>query len=130
MVRFTRQRKVILEELRKVTTHPTADEVYKMVRRRLPRVSLGTVYRNLDILAEAGDILKLEMAGTQRRYDGVVENHYHVRCTECGRVDDLKYDPLPGIERDVGAVTDYKVTGHRVEFTGVCPKCLASTKKP
>jgi Fur family ferric uptake transcriptional regulator len=57
---MTRQRRVILEELRKVNTHPSADEIYEIVRKRLPRISLGTVYRNLEILSESGDIQKLE----------------------------------------------------------------------
>ena len=58
---MTRQRQIILEELRKVVTHPSADEVYEMVRKRLPRISLGTIYRNLEILSENGDIQKLEL---------------------------------------------------------------------
>ena len=62
---MTRQRRVILEALRGTTSHPTADEVYEMVRRRLPRISLGTVYRNLEILSGEGLVAKLEMAGTQ-----------------------------------------------------------------
>ena len=68
--RMTRQRAVILEELRKVKTHPTADELYSIVRERLPRISLGTVYRNLDFLTESKEILKLESAGSIRRFDG------------------------------------------------------------
>ena len=68
--RMTRQRMVILEELRKVKTHPTADELYAMVRTRMPRISLGTVYRNLDFLTESKEILKLESAGSIRRFDG------------------------------------------------------------
>ena len=67
--RMTRQRMVILEELRKVKTHPTADELYAMVRTRMPRISLGTVYRNLDFLTESKEILKLESAGSIRRFD-------------------------------------------------------------
>ena len=69
---MTRQRPVILEELKNLTTHPTADELYSMVRRRLPRISLGTVYRNLEILSEMGLAQKLESAGAQRRYGGDV----------------------------------------------------------
>ena len=91
-LRMTRQRKVILEELRKVDTHPSADEVYEMVRKRIPRISLGTVYRNLEILSERGDIQKLELGCTLKRFDGVPENHYHIRCVDCGRVVDAPGD--------------------------------------
>ena len=58
--RMTRQRGIILEELRKINTHPSADEIYERVRKHLPRISLGTVYRNLEILSELGEIQKLE----------------------------------------------------------------------
>ena len=66
-MRLTTQRQIILEELEKVTSHPTANEVYDMVRRRLPRIGLGTVYRNLELMADSGIILKLEVGGTQKR---------------------------------------------------------------
>jgi Fur family ferric uptake transcriptional regulator len=69
---MTRQRKVILEELRNVDTHPSADEIYEMVRKRLPHISLGTVYRNLEILSETGAIQKLELGCAQKKFDGKV----------------------------------------------------------
>jgi len=121
--RITRQRQVILEELRKVTTHPTADEVCQLVRRRLPRISLGTVYRNLEMLADCGLVQKLELAGAQRRFDGNVENHYHVRCNGCTRVEDLPVKPLPISESELRGITNFEITGHRVEFFGWCPDC-------
>jgi len=123
IMRNTKPRKVILEELKKVTTHPTADEIYNMVRERLPHVSLGTVYRNLEVMSESGMVLKLEMAGTQRRYDGTADNHYHVRCMMCGRVDDLPIKLLNGIEREAREVSAYEISGHQLEFTGLCPAC-------
>jgi len=103
--------------------HPPADEIYKRVRRRLPRISLGTVYRNLDLLAEHGMIGKLEFAGSQRRFDGKTDNHYHVRCTVCGRVEDAPLDPMTGLEDGLRDATDYEITGHRLEFIGLCPQC-------
>ena len=81
--RVTRQRTVILEELRKLTCHPTADELCDIVRRRLPHISLGTVYRNLDHLAEEGIVLRLDMAGKSKRYDGNIQPHQHGVCDEC-----------------------------------------------
>lgn len=120
---MTRQRQIILEELKKVKTHPTADELYERVRRRLPRISLGTVYRNLDVLSQFGAIQRLDLAGVQRRFDGEPEAHYHVRCITCGRVDDVSFEPMPGLERGLRDLCGYKVVGHRLEFIGLCPKC-------
>lgn len=124
--RITRQRQIILEELRKVTSHPTADEVCQLVRKRLPRISLGTVYRNLELLSDYGLILKLASAGTQRRYDGNTENHYHVRCNGCSRVEDLPARPIAIPEDDLRHLTTFEITGHRVEFFGLCPECKGS----
>jgi Fur family ferric uptake transcriptional regulator len=120
---MTRQREVILEELKKTTSHPTPDEIYQMVRQRLPRISLGTVYRNLEILSESGLIQKLEMAGAQRRFDGNVENHYHIRCVLCNRVADLHAPLIPIREDQFRARTDFEILGHRLEFNGLCPDC-------
>lgn len=120
-IRMTRQRRVIMEELQKVHCHPTADQVYELVRKRLPRISLATVYRNLDVLSESGAILKLEMGCSQRRYDGDISPHYHVRCVKCGKVGDVFAPPIR--IPDVGPVEDFSVEGHRVEFFGVCDDC-------
>ena len=92
--RNTRQRQVILEELQKLTSHPTAAGLYEIVRRRLPKISLGTVYRNLELLARTGLIQKLEFGGGEARFDGNVDRHDHVRCVRCGRVDDISAPPL------------------------------------
>lgn len=120
---MTRQRRVILEELRKLESHPSADEVYEMARRRLPRISLGTVYRNLEILSEYGMIRKLELVGTQKRFDGNARSHYHVRCIRCSGIEDVPIEPLTAIENALREVTDYEIIGSRLEFIGVCPQC-------
>lgn len=122
-LRMTRQRKLILEEMRRVKRHLSADQVYDIVRRRLPRISLGTVYRNLEILSELGEIRKLEYAGSIKRFDWNPENHYHIRCMQCGRIDDAPIPPLSGIEQEVRDATDYQINGHHFEFVGLCPAC-------
>ena len=121
--RNTPQRKTILAELCALKTHPTAGELYEIVRRKLPRVSLGTVYRNLEVLHEDGLITKLEFSGTEARFDGNVAPHHHLRCTVCGRVNDLPpQQGLPTVPQP--RFTDgFKVTGHRLEYFGVCPEC-------
>jgi Fe2+ or Zn2+ uptake regulation protein len=123
--RMTRQRKVILDEVRRENSHPSADEVYEMVRKRIPRISLGTVYRNLEILVEQGEIQKLELGGTVKRYDGIPKKHYHIRCIECGRVDDAPVAPLNQLEDALYGATVYTIIGHRLEFMGLCPNCTA-----
>jgi Fur family ferric uptake transcriptional regulator len=120
---MTRQRRVILEELRKVKSHPTADEVYERARRRLPRISLGTVYRNLEILSECGMIQKLELGGDQKRFDGKTGNHYHLRCIRCGCIEDVLAAPHTPIEDALRGKSDYEIIGTRLEFIGVCPQC-------
>ncbi|MEJ2101945.1 MAG: transcriptional repressor [Desulfobacterales bacterium] len=122
-LRMTRQREVILEELRKVNTHPSADEVYEMVRKRLPRISLGTVYRNLEILCESGEIQKLEPGCTLKRFDGNPSEHSHIRCIRCDRIADVPITPVFEIDLELVNATDFEITGHRLEFLGVCPQC-------
>ena len=122
-LRMTRQRKVIIEELRKVDTHPSADEVYEMVRKHLPRISLGTVYRNLEILSQNGEIQKLELGCTLKRFDGIAKNHYHIRCLECDRVVDAPADFDVTVNHDLKNATDFKIMGHKLEFIGICPNC-------
>jgi Fur family transcriptional regulator, ferric uptake regulator len=121
--RTTKQRRLILEELRKVFTHPTADEIYGMVRSRMPRISLGTVYRNLEMLAAHGLIQKIDTSGTQRRFDGNPIPHYHIRCMACGKVDDIPGKAIQSIDEVIQELSDYEIWGHRLEFRGLCPQC-------
>lgn len=129
-LRMTRQRKVILEELRKFMHHPSADEIYEVVRKRLPRISLGTVYRNLEVLSELGEVKKLEFGGTIKRFDGDPEDHYHIRCSLCDRVDNVPMPQLQDIEARINLETDYRIIGHRLEFFGLCPECARNMISP
>ncbi len=122
-MRLTTQRQIILEELGKVTTHPTANEVYDMVRRRLPRIGLGTVYRNLELMAENGVIRKLEVGGTQKRFDATITPHYHIRCTGCDRIEDIKITVQQDINSLAAASSSFHVLGHHIEFSGLCGDC-------
>ena len=127
-MRLTTQRQIILEELAKVTSHPTANEVYDMVRRRLPRIGLGTVYRNLELMAESGLILKLEVGGTQKRFDATVSPHYHIRCLECGKVDDIEIPVQLHINDIAADACEYQILGHHIEFSGICDDCSMKRK--
>ncbi len=121
--RMTSQRQVILKELRAVTTHPTADEVYIMVRRVHPHISLGTVYRNLEILTDMGLVQKLECAGNQRRYDGNPERHHHIRCTGCGIVRDVDSGAVSSFSFLPERIPGFQVLDTRFLFFGVCDDC-------
>ena len=111
--RMTNQRRVILEELRKVHTHPTVDELYTIVKARMPHISLGTVYRNLDLLTETGEVLKLDSAGTMRRYDGRIGDIF-----ETEDEPSLSHLSVPG----------FTVTAVRVEYDGICDECRAAAE--
>ncbi|MFC1516787.1 transcriptional repressor [Thermodesulfobacteriota bacterium] len=124
---MTQQRKIILEELKKLDTHPSADQIYSIVRRRLPRVSLGTVYRNLEVLSELGEIQKLELSGSLKRYDWDTNKHYHIRCMRCNRVEDAPIAPLNQLENELYGATVFQIVGHNLEFTGLCPECAKKT---
>jgi Fur family ferric uptake transcriptional regulator len=122
--RMTTQRLVILDELRKTTSHPTADELYRKVKKRLPMISLATVYRNLEVLSRLGKIRRLDAVGGQRRFDADLTEHYHVRCIRCGRVDDLYISPRINMDNGVRSVNRFRILGHRLEFLGICPGCV------
>jgi Fur family transcriptional regulator, ferric uptake regulator len=128
--RSTKQRQVILEEIRNTFTHPSADQVYKMVRSRLPRISLGTVYRNLESLASLGLIQKLDSGGTQRRFDGNPAPHYHIRCMGCGKVDDIPCEADLKLDHMIKTRSEYEIWGHQLEFRGLCPQCQQGDKQP
>jgi Fur family ferric uptake transcriptional regulator len=128
-MRLTTQRQIILEELGKVTSHPTANEVYDMVRKRLPRIGLGTVYRNLELMADTGVILKLEVGGTQKRFDATVTPHYHIRCSKCGKVDDVHIEVQQQINQRAQNASNYKILGHHIEFSGICHDCQKEENK-
>jgi len=123
MIRNSLQRQVILEELQREKSHPSAQEIFERVRHRLPKISLGTVYRNLEQLAAQGRIQKIEAAGGQRRFDGELSEHYHVRCLYCGRVDDAPLPLLSRLNQTFGKMSEYTILGHRLEFVGICPRC-------
>ncbi len=123
--RMTRQRIVILEELRKVDSHPTAEELYLMVRRRLPKISLGTVYRNLELLAASNEIARLDSAGSMRRFDGNPMPHRHIRCQRCGMMADVFGDHAPAPDISRVTVQGFRVSGVRVEYEGLCEACAS-----
>lgn len=129
ILRMTHQRELIIEELGNCHNHPTADALYERIKKKLPRISLATVYRNLEILSEAGMIRKLEISGRQKRFDKEIEQHDHIFCVQCRRVDDIKFDQSRLISLKEEDRQGYDISGCRVEFFGICPKCQKKNKK-
>lgn len=122
-LRMTRQRQMILEELRATNQHPSADDLHGRVKEKLPRISLGTVYRNLEILSALGEIQTIALAGSLKRFDGISQNHYHMRCMHCGRLVDAPMEVIDSLERVLQEKTEFRILTHQLEFAGICPAC-------
>lgn len=125
--RLTEQRAAVFDFLAHTDTHPTAEDVYRAVRRDLPTISLATVYKNLETLVGCGLAVKLTYADHSARYDGRTDPHHHARCVACGRVLDLVGD-VSRAEIDAlhGPEQGFTVTGYRLELSGYCADCLPS----
>jgi len=122
--RMTRQKKIILDILRSVKTHPTAEWIYQEARQQIPGLSLGTVYRNLNLLRDNGEIMELNYGSSQSHFDGTAANHYHFQCRECGGVYDLDLPLIKNIETKASGINGHQIDGHRLEFYGICAACL------
>lgn len=129
MIRMTTQRQILLEELSKANSHPTACELYEIVKKRLPRIGLGTVYRNLELMVNSGMIRRLELGGKQKRFDARTDPHDHVRCLVCGKMADVNFPVEKKMTEYAARKTSYKILGHNVEFLGECPACQQAKKK-
>jgi len=126
MLRRTKQKEAILKVLRSINSHPTVDWIYNEVRKEIPDISLGTVYRNLKLLRESGEILEIDLSGAFSRFDGNPDNHYHFRCEKCGRVFDVDEPVNKELDERVAQKTGFKILHHRLEFRGLCKECQKS----
>lgn len=122
--RYTKQRQIILDLLKHRCDHPTADDIFSEARRYAPNISLGTVYRNLEVLRQEGFVRVITVPGQSRRYDGNTTNHHHIRCSVCGAVEDLPAHALPEITSI--NVPGFKVSGWKLEIEGVCSRCRST----
>lgn len=125
--RMTKQRKLILKTLQGSRLHPTAEKIHQLVKKTIPDLSLGTVYRNLEVLQQQGLVQKLEMAHFPSCYDANTDEHLHARCTRCGLVIDLDIDPdeLFNMKpHEISTEKDFKIVSYNLEFFGLCSRCL------
>ena len=121
--RNTVQRSLVIETVRELRCHATADEVYGAITKKHPSISRGTVYRNLTLLSDIGEIRKMAMPSGADRYDHLCHEHYHVRCIKCGRVFDVEMEYMADLESKVKDSHGFELTGHDVVFRGKCPEC-------
>ena len=121
--RETKQREAILRVLRNTRAHPTADQIYDEVRKEIPNISKGTVYRNLQVLQEDEAITELHLNGTLSRYEAKQEKHYHFRCEKCGRVSDIDMPVDKDLDHEAEKRTGLKISSHQLEFRGLCKEC-------
>lgn len=124
-LKYSRQREYIKDYLCSTKDHPTADTVYLHVKEEFPNISLGTVYRNLNLLADIGEAIKITTPTGGDRFDGNTHPHYHVVCTECGGVVDLMLDEeyMATINQVAGEHFGGAINSHTTLFYGTCEKC-------
>lgn len=120
---LTRQRAAVFDYLSGVDHHPTAEEVYMAVKRKLPRISLATVYKNLEKLVECGAATKLTYGDAASRYDIRTDHHYHTRCVSCGELRDFESEKGLRLLRQLAPDTGFQVEDYRLELVGYCRAC-------
>ena len=122
-MRRTIQRQIIIEELRKNKTHPTAKELFAEVKKRIPTISFGTVYRTLRMLKEKGEVLELTFPQRSSRWDGFTHPHQHFFCEACNRVFDIEKD-ISEVMTEVEKIVPGKLTRVHLEIYGICRECM------
>lgn len=129
MLKYSRQREAIKNFLMTRHDHPTADVVYSNVRTEFPNISLGTVYRNLTLLADLGEISRLRVGDGVDHFDADTHPHYHFVCNECGSVTDLETEGIDHVLEAASRHFDSLVQGHVTYFYGLCPHCMQKAQK-
>lgn len=128
MLKYSRQRESIKEFLMTRTDHPTAETIYENLRKEYPKISLGTVYRNLSLLTDIGEIQTISTGAGPDRFDGNIRPHYHFICKRCGKVMDLKVQGLEHINLLAQHEFSGNIEGHTVFFYGCCEECMLDSQ--
>ena len=123
MPRKSKQREAIFETVREANSHPTAEWVYEQVRKEIPNISLGTVYRNLKLLKQAGMISELNFIDNLSRFNGNVQHHYHFKCEQCGNIFDVNEPVNKELDNRLARENGFKVFHHQLGFYGLCKDC-------
>ena len=125
-LKYSRQREAIKEFMMSRTDHPTADVVYMNVRKEFPNISLGTVYRNLTLLSDMGELVRLRRGDGVDHFDAITTPHYHFVCQKCGSVHDLNLPVVESFNETASGQCDGQIEGHVAYFYGKCKDCLAA----
>jgi len=126
-LKYSRQREALLETLRMRHDHPTADTLYHALREDFPHISLGTVYRNLNLLADMGVISRIRCEEGMEHYDSDTFEHYHFVCRKCGKLEDLPMKPVADLDRLAAEGGERLVESHSLIFYGQCASCRQDT---
>ena len=126
--RHSRQRQAVLDAVTARCDHPTADQIYLDVRAKDDRISRGTVYRNLALLSKSGQITHVKVP-TADRFDARLDRHYHLLCTNCGRVFDAPVPYHSEYDTQVSEETGFQISRHRIIFEGLCPECGSNIER-
>lgn len=121
--RFSKQRKLIYDMIVENPIHPSADVIYSRLRADHPELSLGTVYRNLNVLSEMGAIKKIDSRMKSERYDGRTDDHYHMICEKCGKMFDVETEYQTDLIHEAQRKTSHLLKEHNIIFYGICEKC-------
>ena len=119
----SRQRELILQLLQNTGKHPAADWIYNQLKGDFPNLSMGTVYRNLNILIEQGLVKKIDFGSTFDRFEANTKPHYHFICESCGAIIDLEMPIDESLNERIRNETSYDVYRHKIEYFGVCGSC-------
>ncbi|MEA4911689.1 MAG: transcriptional repressor [Oscillospiraceae bacterium] len=122
-MRSTVQRRLVLETVRRLRDHATADEVYDAIKKEHPSVSRATVYRNLNLLAQSGEIKRVEVPNGADRFDHRTQNHYHAECLRCGKLIDVDMEYMESLENRIADPKGFEYLGHDILFKGFCEDC-------
>ncbi|MFC1839947.1 Fur family transcriptional regulator [Thermodesulfobacteriota bacterium] len=122
--RITPQRIAILRILSISDGHPSVEKIYEQVKKEFPTTSLATVYKNVSMLKDLGEVLELSFGTESSRYDGNrPDPHPHLICNECKKIVDPDLDSLKDLSMELVKETGFRITNHRLDFFGICPEC-------
>ena len=122
-MKYSRQRELIRNAVIQNPIHPTADDVYSLVKQQEPNISLGTVYRNLNLLADQGELIRIRVPDGSDHYDARTEQHHHLLCEQCGRMFDIELGSMTELEKKLDQLSPFTVTGYDIFVKGLCSHC-------
>ena len=127
--RNTIQRQLVLSAVRRLACHASAEQIYEEVLKEHPNISKTTVYMNLELLAEMGEINRVETATGPALFDHITKKHYHIRCKVCSRYFDMDMDVIEGLEKKINDRQGFDIEGYDIIVSGISPACKAAMNK-